>query len=40
MQKYPLQMTDIPDQPFDKIAMDLITDLKVSMSRTSYPHHY
>ena len=23
-----LQMTDIPDRPFDKIAIDLVTDLK------------
>ena len=27
---YPLQMTDIPDQPFHKIAIDLITDLMSS----------
>ena len=31
-QVYPLQMTDIPDRPFDKIAIDLITDLNVSTS--------
>ena len=29
-QVYPLQMTDIPDRPFDKIAIDLVSDLKVS----------
>ena len=32
MQMYPLQMMDIPDRPFDKIAINLITDLNVSMS--------
>ena len=32
MQMFPLQMMDIPDQPFDKIAIDLITDLNVSLS--------
>ena len=31
MQMYPLQMMDIPDQPFDKIAIDSITDLNVSI---------
>ena len=31
-QVYPLQMTDIPDRPFDKIAIDLISDLSVSIS--------
>ena len=30
---YPLQMIDIPDWPFDKIALDLITDLSISTSR-------
>ena len=29
---YPLQMTYIPDRPFDKIAIDLISDLNVSAS--------
>ena len=29
-QVYPLQMTDIPDRPFDKIAMDLVSDLNVT----------
>ena len=29
---YPLQMTDIPDWPFDKIIIDLITDLNISTS--------
>ena len=32
MQMYPLQMMDMLDWPFDKIALDLITDLSVSMS--------
>ena len=26
VQQYPLQMTEIPDRPFDKIAIDLVTD--------------
>ena len=29
MQMYPLQVTDIPDWPLDKIAADLIMDLNV-----------
>ena len=29
-QLYPLQITDIPDRPFDKIAIDLVSDLNVS----------
>ena len=29
---YPLRMMDIPDQPFDKIAIDLITGMNVSTS--------
>ena len=31
-QQYPLQMTEIPDRPFDKIAIDLVTDCKTSTS--------
>ena len=31
-QIYPLQMTDRPDRPFNKIAIDLVTDLNVSTS--------
>ena len=31
-QIYPLQMTDIPDRPFDKIAIDLVTDVNLSTS--------
>ena len=26
VQQYPLQMTEIPDRPFDKIAIDLVTE--------------
>ena len=32
MQMYPLQMMHIPDQPFNKIAIDCITDLNFSTS--------
>ena len=32
VQQYPLQMTEIPDRPFDKIAIDLVTDCKTSTS--------
>ena len=32
LQIYPSQMRDIPDQPFDEITIDLITDLNVSTS--------
>ena len=35
-QVYPLQMTDIPDAPFDKIAIDLVSDLNVSASGNQY----
>ena len=31
-QVYPLKMTDIPDRPFDKIAIDLVSDINVSAS--------
>ena len=30
VQSYPLYMMEIPDQPFDKIAMDLVTDFTES----------
>ena len=30
VQLYPLHMTEIPDRPFDKIAMDLVTDFTES----------
>ena len=32
VQQYPLQMTEIPDRPSDKIAIDLVTDCKTSTS--------
>ena len=32
VQQYPLQMTEIPDRPFDKIAIYLVTDCKTSTS--------
>ena len=32
VQAYPLQMTDIPDRPFDKIATDLVTECEISTS--------
>ena len=32
VQQYPLQLTEIPDRPFDKIAIDLVTDCKTSTS--------
>ena len=32
VQAYPLQMTEIPEQPFDKIAIDQVTECKTSSS--------
>ena len=32
IQSYPLQMTEIPHRPFDKIAIDLVTECKTSAS--------
>ena len=32
MQVYPLQMTNVSHRPFDKIAMDLVSDLNMSTS--------
>ena len=32
VQHYPFQMTEIPDRPFDKIAIDLVTECETSMS--------
>ena len=32
VQQYPLQMTEIPDRPFDKITIDLDTDCEMSTS--------
>ena len=30
VQAYPLQITEIPDRPFDKIAIDLVTECRTS----------
>ena len=35
VQSYPLHMMEIPDRPFDKIAMDLVTDFTESNKETS-----
>ena len=32
VQAYPLQMTEIPDRPFDKIAIDLVTEYETFTS--------
>ena len=32
VQSYPLQMTEIPDRPFDNIAVDLVTECETSTS--------
>ena len=32
VQAYPLQMTEIPERPFDKIAMNLVTECETSNS--------
>ena len=32
VQQYPLQMTEIPDRPFNKITIDLVTDWETSTS--------
>ena len=32
VQAYPLQMTEIPEHPFDKITIDLVTECKTSSS--------
>ena len=32
VQSYPLQMTEIPDRPFEKIAIDLVTECETSTS--------
>ena len=32
IQNYPLQMMEIPNRPFDKIAADLVTECKTSTS--------
>ena len=36
IQNYPLQMTEIPDRPFDKIAIDLVTECKTSRSENKH----
>ena len=32
VQQYPLHMTEIPDRPFDKISIDLVTECETSTS--------
>ena len=32
VQNYPLQMTEIPNRPFNKIAIDLVTECETSIS--------
>ena len=32
IQNYPLQMTEIPNRPFNKIAIDLVTECETSTS--------
>ena len=36
VQFYPLQMIEISEQPFDKIAMDLVTECETSTSGTKH----
>ena len=36
VQTYPLQMREIPDRPFNKIAIDLVTECKTSNSRNKH----
>ena len=36
VQAYPLQMTEIPGRPFDKIAIDLVTECKTSNSENKH----
>ena len=36
IQSYPLQIMDIPDRPFDKIAIDLVTECETSTSRNMH----
>ena len=35
-QQYPLQMTKIPDRPFDKIDIDIVTDCETSTLGNKY----
>ena len=36
VQSYPLQMTEIPEWPFDKIAINLVTECETSISGNKY----
>ena len=36
VQSYPLQMTEIPERPFDKIAIDLVTENETSTSANKH----
>ena len=36
VQNYPLQMMEIPDRPFDKIEMDLVTECETSTSGNNH----
>ena len=36
VQAYPLQMTEIPGRPFDKIAIDLVMECLTSNSRNKH----
>ena len=41
VQNYPLQMMEIPDRPFDKIATHLVTEYEISASgKNTYPYHH
>ena len=41
VKQYPLQMTEIPDRPFDRIAIDLVTECETSTSGNKHTiiHH-
>ena len=39
IQAYPLQMTEIPVCPFDKIAIDLVTQCVLFRQQTHSYHH-
>ena len=36
VQQYPLQMAEITDRPFDKIAIDLVTKCEMSTSGNTH----
>ena len=36
VQQYPLQITEIPDRPFDKIVIDLVTECETSTSGNNH----